>query len=238
MKKINKIFLSILFVLPSVTVFSQFTPGRWAVGGEFSFVNSRSDYSTTNTSFSSGTSSGLNSKIYAGQFLTEKSYLHAILNFDITKVKNNFESTVGGLEVRSSLSNIYTFGAGAGWRRYFPANKTLGFFVQGQATISRTWVINEVYFEHNDTVTQETRTSQQFNSLRLNINPGAYVNVGKHWQFTLNLGSLYYIQTWYPKGQDLYGTRTSAFGMDVNIFDFKLGVLYLIGKTPVIIENK
>lgn len=234
MKRANKqtqLFLAGLLMLATAPAFAQMQKGRWAVGGEFSFLNTHNDQSNGTNSFAASSNTGFNFDLLGGKFVRNDLYLYSVAGMTYTKTRSNQESNIGGKDINRSLFTALTVNVGGGLRKYFRATDRMGFFVQGQASFSNTFVRNEVYYVDNDTVQQDVKARYPFYSLTFNINPGIYVNLAKRWQLTFNLGNLYFIQTWQPEKKGVVArTRNASFGADINLFDFRIGALYFLGK--------
>jgi hypothetical protein len=234
MKKVNKhkqLFLTGLLIIAAMPAFAQMQKGRWAVGGEFSFLNTHNDQSNSSYSFAQSSNTGFNFDLMGGKFVRNDWYVYGVFALNYSKSSSNQESNIGSKEVNRRLATALTPSLGAGVRKYIRATDRMGFFVQGQASFSNTFVRNEYYYVDNDTVQQDVKARYPFYSLTFNINPGVYVNLAKRWQLTFNLGNLYFIQTWQPEKKGVITkTRNASFGADINLFDFRIGALYFLGK--------
>lgn len=207
--------------------------GRWAVGGEFSFLNSRNAQSSTSSNFSEELGTGFNFRVHSGQFVTNTLYTYGVVGINYSTLQRNFEAgrTTGTKDIRETLANATNVGVGAGTRWYIKGTERVGFFVQGQVMFSGTYVRRDEYYVENDTVKSDTKIKYPFYTLGININPGVYVVLSKRWQLTFDLGNLYFSQTWQPEKKGVIErSSNSSFGMDVNLFDFRVGALYLLGK--------
>lgn len=212
---------------------AQMYKGRWAVGGDFSFLNSRNAQSNSSNNFSEELGTGFNFRVHTGQFITNKLYTYGVVGINYSTLQRNYEAgtTTGGKDIRETLANATNIGVGAGTRWYIKGTERVGFFLQGQVMLSGTYVRRDEYFVENDTVKSDTKIKYPFYTLGININPGVYVVLSKRWQLTFDLGNLYFSQTWQPEKKGVIErSSNSSFGMDINLFDFRVGALYLLGK--------
>ncbi len=224
--------LLLLSLLLATQAGAQMYKGRWAVGGEFSFLNSRNDQSSGSNNFSEELNTGFSFRLNGGQFVSQKLYTYGVAGITYSTLQRNYEmGTSGAKEIRKTLANATTIGIGGGTRWYIKGTERVGFFLQGQAVFSGTNVRREEFYSENDTVQSDAKVKYPFYSLDINIKPGVYLIVSKRWQLTFNLGNLYFTQTWQPEKTGVVGrSSNSTFGMDVNLFDFRVGALYLLGK--------
>lgn len=225
--------LSIFFIMiASVTaVNAQYQKGQWALGGEFSFINSRNNISRSTNAFSDNLSTGFNISAIGGKFVTQKMLLYGIVDvaYNSSGTDLLLDDITGKREQRSYIS-ITTAQIGIGIRRYYAVNERniVGFFVQGQLRVGNNWTSIRYFSSEGDSVFTDVKQKYPIRIANFNINPGIYINVTPMWQLTLNVGNLYATQTIVPSWVDVGGIskRNFSFGLDVNLFDFRLGAVY------------
>lgn len=225
--------LSIFFIMiASVTaVNAQYQKGQWALGGEFSFINSRNNISRSTNAFSDNLSTGFNISAIGGKFVTQKMLLYGIVDvaYNSSGTDLLLDDITGKREQRSYIS-ITTAQIGIGVRRYYAVNERniVGFFVQGQLRVGNNWTSIRYFSSEGDSVFTDVKQKYPIRIANFNINPGIYINVTPMWQLTLNVGNLYATQTIVPNWVDVGGIskRNFSFGLDVNLFDFRLGAVY------------
>ena len=214
-----------------MAVNAQYQTGQWAWGGEFSFINSRNNVSRSTNAFSDNLSTGFNISVMGGKFVTQKILLYGIADvaYNSSGTDLLLDDITGRREQRNYTSNT-TVQLGVGLRRYFIVNERniVGFFVQGQLKMGNTWHSTRFFNSIGDTVFDDVKLRYPIRIASLNINPGIYINVTPMWQLTVNIGNLYATQTIVPNWVNAGGIskRNFSFGLDVNLFDFRLGVLY------------
>jgi hypothetical protein len=228
--KNKKSIAVVVLVLTVFTVNAQYQRGQWGFGGEFSFINSRNSVSRSTTDFVDAKSNGFNTSLIAGKFTSGRTYLYGVADVEYTSVVRDLvvENLTNSTE-QQSFSSFFTVQAGVGARRYYKVNEKniVGFFVQGQVMVGNTWVSQQNYAEINDSVLSDINQKYPIRLLSVNVNPGVYVNITPKWQLTVNVGNLYFTQSVIPDFVDIgVSKRNSSFGLDVNLFDFRLGVLY------------
>lgn len=209
---------------------AQYTKGQWGFGGDFSFVNSRNSQSRSTTDFNDNYSNGFNVSLLGGKFISTKNYLYGTVDVGYTSfIRNLITDNFPNKIEQEIFSSNFTLQAGVGLRWYFAVNEKniVGLFVQGQIRAGNTWINQRNFAARNDTVSQDIKVNYPIRIFSANINPGVYVNITSQWQLTASIGNLYFIQTIIPESADVnLPKQNSSFGLDVNIFDFRLGVLY------------
>ncbi len=229
--------LSIFFIIiaSATAANAQYQKGQWAWGGEFSFVNSRNNVSRSTNAFSDNLSTGFNISAIGGKFVTQKMLLYGIADVAYSSSGTDLllDDITGRREQRSYIS-ITTAQIGIGVRRYYAVNERniVGFFVQVQLKAGNTWYSTRFFNSVGDTVFDDVKLKYPIRIASLTINPGIYINVTPMWQLTVNIGNLYATQTILPNWVNAGGVtrRNFSFGLDVNLFDFRLGVLYTPNK--------
>lgn len=226
----KKNILFIALVLMVFTSDAQYLRGQWGLGGEFSFINSRNRLSRSTTDFVDVRSSGFNTSLIAGKFTSNRTYIYGVVDLEYTSVDRDLvvENLTRSTE-QQSFTSFFTVQAGIGVRRYYKVNEKniIGFFVQGQAMVGNTWVSQQNFAAIDDSVLSDINQKYPIRLLSINVNPGVYVNITPKWQLTVNVGNLYFTQSVIPDFVDInVSKKNSSFGLDVNLFDFRLGVLY------------
>lgn len=226
----KKLIYTFLFVLGFTAANAQYQKGQWGFGGEFSFVNSRNTLSRSTTDFSETYRNGFNLKLVAGKFSSPKTFIYGVVDAGYNNSTANvvYDNVTNSVE-QEAYTSVFTLQAGIGLRRYFVVNEKniVGFYLQGQLQAGNSWTSTRSYNALNDSVYQDASQKYPTRIISAQINPGVYVNVTEKWQLTFNVGNLYFSQTFIPEWVEYGGSRrNSSFGLDVNLFDFRLGVLY------------
>lgn len=226
----NRIVYTFILVCFGLNLNAQYNKGQFGIGGEFSFVNSRNTLNRSTTDFANSYNNGFNLGLNAGGFISSRDYLYGVLETEYGSFKRDFVTdNLTNKTEQDVFSSTFTLQAGVGLRRYFKVNEKniVGFFFQGQALVGNSWVTRRNFAAQNDSVFQDIKENYPVRILNLNINPGVYVNITPQWQLTVNIGDLYFVQTIIPESAEVNQPRqNSSFGLDVNLFDFRLGVLY------------
>ncbi len=228
--KSKKYILIAVLVAVFFSIKAQYSTRQSVIGGEFSFANSRNSISRSTTDFANSYSNGFNAGIMAGEFITPKTLLYGALNVEYASfIRDLVTDNLTNKTEQDIFSSTFTMQLGVGARRYYAVNEknVIGLFLQGQIGVGNSWIVQRNFASVNDSVFQDFDQRYPVRILSANINPGVYVNITKSWQLTLNIGNLYYTQTLIPEFANYAGNRNnSSFGLDVNLFDFRLGVLY------------
>ncbi len=228
--KNKKNILFIVLVLAFATTNAQYQKGQWGFGGEFSFINSRNSISRSTTDFADESSNVFNTSIIGGKFISKHTYLYGIA--DLRYTSNNKDVVIDNFTnstERQSFSSFFTVQAGIGVRRYFKVNEKniIGFFAQGQIMLGNTWASELNFSSVNDTVLSNVRRRYPVRLFSVDINTGIYVNITPKWQLMVNVGNLYFTQSAIPHFVNIEAPkRNASFGLDINLFDFRLGILY------------
>lgn len=227
----SKKFIMLLFAVVSLgTAKAQYTKGQWGIGGEFSFINSRNSVSRSTTDFTDSYSNGFSLSLVGGKFINSKTFLYGVADFEYVSFKRDLIlDNVTNRTEQDIFSSTFTAQLGVGARRYysFSEKNIVGLFLQGQLKVGNSWVNQRNFASRNDSVYNDLKLYYPVRIISANINPGVYVNITPQWQLTLNVGNLYFTQTIVPEFATYSGNRNnSSFGLDVNLFDFRLGVLY------------
>ena len=226
----NRILYTGLLLMVAFSLKAQYKKGQFGVGGDFSFINSRNSLSRSTTDFNDNYSNGFNVSLIGGKFISSKNYLYGIVDVSYSSfvrnlITDNFDNKVQ----QEVFSSSFSLQAGVGLRRYFAVNEKniVGLFMQGQLKVGNTWVTQRNFATQNDSVSQDVKINYPVRIFSASLSPGVYVNITPQWQLTANVGNLYFIQTIIPENEQVnLSKRNSSFGLDVNIFDFRLGVLY------------
>ena len=229
--------ISIFFIMIiSVAAKAQYEKGQWAFGGDFSFANAQSNLSNTDNVLNNSSTSGFNFSINWGDFKTPSLLLFSQAGVDYRLTNQNYvaDATTGRTE-RRSFTAATTINVGVGLRRYWKMNddNIVGFFLQGHLHAGNTWGNNSFFSSANDTVYNDTKLDYQIRTIGLNISPGVYVNITPKWQLLFDVGNLYATQTFVPRWSARNGSTKNdfSFGVDLNVFDFRLGVMYTPNRT-------
>lgn len=226
----NRIIYTVMLISFGLSLSAQYDKGQFGVGGEFSFVNSRNSLNRSTTDFANSYNNGFNLGLNAGGFISRRDYFYGVLETEYSSFKRDFVTdNLTNKTEQDLFSSTFTLQVGVGMRRYFKVNEKniVGFFFQGQALVGNSWINQRNFAAQNDSVFQDTKVSYPVRIINLNFNPGVYVNITPQWQLAMNIGNLYFVQTFIPDFVDVeQPRRNSSFGLDVNLFDFRLGVLY------------
>lgn len=231
---IKKIFFIGITLFTFSNCFAQFEKGQKAIGGEFLIFNTTNNFSESESGFSTNTGAGISLNFNKGKFFRKNLYGYGSLFWGYN---NTFRETEGsdalGINLDRSRNTNITIGLGAGLRKYYPATEKIGLYLNGSIGANITRAKEKNYASVHDTVLKDLTQVYPFYNASISIVPGVYVMLNPKWQLNFNIGNLYVEHTLRPSRKGIVNYRsTTTMGLNFNIFDFRLGVLYMPGRVP------
>lgn len=232
MKTIKNILILGTLLASATLSFAQFDKGQKAIGGDFLVFNTTNNFSQTESGFSKNNGTGISLNFNKGKFFRNNFYRYATIFGGLSLGNRETEDNDNlGLNLSRTRYSYLSFGIGGGIRKYYPATDKIGLFINGQISGQITRTRNKFYATQHDTVLRdETQTYPSYDA-ELSIVPGVYVMLNPKWQLNFNIGNLYLSHTLVPGRSGVVNySSTTTMGLNFNIFDFRLGILYMPGR--------